>query len=317
MACVNSLAQTLTASLSKGNPCCSYQLTRCSKNVNLQAHNVLFPHSKLERRRLCTGFSQFSTEYRATPLRGVHKTELLVREVRCKAADESKGMQTSSGAGENNASAELDNKSKSADESLLSRGASVGILLFWAAFAGYAFLSSPNQVPFRDRYFVEKLVGLHADDGFQMNQVLICVFNIMGVIPLIYSQLLIPTGRSGKGSPPVWPFLTVSTAVGAFALLPYFALWAPGSPPLPDAEQGQSRVMRALNSKITAAIHVMSIDFMILTSFFPFWVSNDASVRRWAGGDALPLALSVIPVVGPAIYLLLRPPLPEADAKQE
>eukprot|EP00850_Spirogloea_muscicola_P018787 SM000176S03118 [mRNA] locus=s176:9925:10253:+ [translate_table: standard] len=56
-------------------------------------------------------------------------------------------------------------------------------------------LSRPHGVAFRDFYFVQKLVGLRADDGFAVNQVLICVFNIMGVWPLIYAQLLFPSGR--------------------------------------------------------------------------------------------------------------------------
>ena len=53
--------------------------------------------------------------------------------------------------------------------------------------------------------------------------------------------------------------------------------------------------------------HVMSLDFLTLTSLAPFWMANDAELRRWEQrGTLLPL-LSVLPVVGPALYLCLRP----------
>jgi hypothetical protein len=54
-------------------------------------------------------------------------------------------------------------------------------------------------------------------------------------------------------------------------------------------------------------VHVTSLDFMTLTALAPFWMYNDAEQRQWAQrGQLLPL-LSVLPVVGPALYLLLRP----------
>lgn len=201
---------------------------------------------------------------------------------------------------------------------------------------------------YRDQYFLQKLVGLHADDGFLMNPVLISVFNLMGVWPLIYTMLLIPSGRGSKGSPPVWPFAAVSFATGAFALLPYFALWrGEGPPPLPSARERDSWPVKILESKVTAVsavvgaavlltyaataggpawkeydqyfresqfVHVMSLDFLILASLAPFWLFNDMTVRKWRGkGDWWWPLLAVLPVLGPAIYLLLRPPLPEQE----
>jgi hypothetical protein len=46
-----------------------------------------------------------------------------------------------------------------------------------------------------DMYYVEKLLYLKGDDGFQMNQVLVSLWNVMGIMPTIYCMLLIPTGR--------------------------------------------------------------------------------------------------------------------------
>lgn len=47
----------------------------------------------------------------------------------------------------------------------------------------------------RDVYFLKKLSNLKGDDGFRMNQVLVALWYIMGLWPLVYSNLLLPTGR--------------------------------------------------------------------------------------------------------------------------
>lgn len=39
----------------------------------------------------------------------------------------------------------------------------------------------------------------------------------------------------------------------------------------------------------------------------PFWMLNDAEARGWEQRGTLLPVLSLIPVLGPAIYLLLRP----------
>lgn len=221
--------------------------------------------------------------------------------------------------------------------------ASVGIGCLWLSLAAYAFLLAPNQTPYQDRYFLEKLLFLHADDGFILNPVLVSLFNIMGIWPVIYAMLLIPTARSSKG-PPIWPFSVLSGFVGAFALLPYFALWrGDGAPPLPSKEEKDKLPIRILDSKITAAvlgfgtlfllansyfggeeawkefgqyfrgsrfIHVTSIDFLVLSGMAPFWLYNDMTVREWEGRDTWWVPLSALPLVGPIIYLLVRPKLP-------
>lgn len=61
-------------------------------------------------------------------------------------------------------------------------------------------------------------------------------------------------------------------------------------------------------------VHVTSLDFLALSSFIPFWVSLDAGARRWKGGSSVAAALGVVPLVGPALYLALRP---RAEWKKE
>ncbi|XP_072962343.1 uncharacterized protein [Typha angustifolia] len=217
------------------------------------------------------------------------------------------------------------------------------ILLFglWAGLMYYVFQLTPNQTPYRDMYFLQKLLNLKGDDGFRMNEVLVALWYIMGLWPLVYSMLLIPTGRSSRSKIPVWPFLVLSIIGGAYGLIPYFVLWKP-----PPSAVGEDEVtqwpLNFLESRITAGItfaagvglityailaggdvwkefyqyfreskfiHVTSIDFSLLSAFSPFWVYNDMTARRWLKKGSWLLPMAVIPFLGPALYLLLRPRL--------
>ncbi|KAF7083737.1 hypothetical protein CFC21_087496 [Triticum aestivum] len=215
------------------------------------------------------------------------------------------------------------------------------VLLFgiWAGLMYYVLQLAPNQTPYRDTYFLQKLLNLKVDDGFRMNNVLVSLWYIMGIWPLVYSMLLLPTGRSSKSKIPVWPFLVLSCIGGAYALIPYFVLWKPPPPAIDEDEIGQWP-LKFLESKLTAGvifavglgliifagkaggddwreffqyfreskfIHVTCIDFTLLSTFSPFWVYNDMTSRRWKNSWVLPLA--VVPLLGPSLYLLLRPSL--------
>ncbi|GMH12560.1 hypothetical protein Nepgr_014401 [Nepenthes gracilis] len=218
---------------------------------------------------------------------------------------------------------------------------SIMLFLFWAAVIYYVFNFSPNQTPSRDMYFLEKLLNLKGDDGFRMNEVLVSLWYIMGLWPVAYSMLLLPTGRSSKNNIPVWPFLVLSFFGGAYALLPYFIIWRPPPPPV---EEGELRrwPLNLLESKITAGVlcaaglgliiysgfhigdwkefyqyfresklvHVTCLDFSLLSAFAPFWVYNDMTSRKCYEKYSWLLPLSVIPFLGPATYLLLRPSPP-------
>ncbi|KAJ0988214.1 hypothetical protein J5N97_006570 [Dioscorea zingiberensis] len=218
---------------------------------------------------------------------------------------------------------------------------SVLLFGFWAGLMYYVFQLTPNQTPVRDEYFLQKLVYLKGDDGFRMNEVLVAEWYIMGVWPLIYSMLLIPTGRSSQSKIPIWPFLVLSLIGGCYALIPYFVLWKPPPPPVEEDELGKWP-LNFLESKITAAvtlvaglgcivyaglanedvwkefyqyfreskfIHIMSIDFLLFTTFSPFWVYNDMAARKWVRKGSWLLPFALVPFVGPALYLLLRPSL--------
>uniref|UniRef100_A0A803MGM5 Cardiolipin synthase N-terminal domain-containing protein n=1 Tax=Chenopodium quinoa TaxID=63459 RepID=A0A803MGM5_CHEQI len=207
----------------------------------------------------------------------------------------------------------------------------------------YVFNLSPNQTPSRDMYFLKKLSNLIGDDGFEMNRLLVSLWYIMGLWPIVYSMLLIPSGRSSKSNIPVWPFATLSFFGGVYALIPYFILWRPPPPPVKEDELS-SWPLNFLESKLTAGVrtdliyiglglivyaglaidewkefyqyfresklvHATSLDFTLLSAFAPFWVYNDMTARKCYDKTAWLLPLSIIPFLGPALYLLLRPPL--------
>ena len=64
--------------------------------------------------------------------------------------------------------------------------------------ADYGFVLSPNQTPYRDMYFLEKLLGLGAHDGVAVNTVFTRLCWLMGVWPAVYASLLLPSAKSGN-----------------------------------------------------------------------------------------------------------------------
>ncbi|CAM8992436.1 unnamed protein product [Rhodiola kirilowii] len=218
---------------------------------------------------------------------------------------------------------------------------SVLLLVLWGGLMFYVFNLAPNQTPSMDIYLLKKLLNLKGDDGYKMNEVLVALWYIMGLWPLLYSMLLLPTGRSSKAKVPVWPFLVLSCFGGAYVLLPYFVLWSPPPPPV-DEEEIRKWPLNLSESKLTAGItlaaglglfayagfagadswkeffqyvrgskfiHVTSLDFTLLSTFAPFWVYNDMTARKWYEKGSWLLPLSLIPFLGPALYVLLRPSL--------
>ena len=108
--------------------------------------------------------------------------------------------------------------------------------------AAYALILSPNQTPARDQYFIEKLVGLQRDD-YQISTLFYCLFNAMGVYPLIFLSLLQPSAKSSnKVNPLMMPYTAIAcksggcgkvlfTDTGTFVAIhdPLFRSWLPSA----------------------------------------------------------------------------------------
>jgi len=232
------------------------------------------------------------------------------------------------------------------DEGLIG---SIGTWVLWAALIGYTLFLAPNQTPLRDSYFLEKLSGLGSDDGVSLNTILASLFLLERMFPLIYGALISPAAKNGN-SLPAWPFLLSAVPFGSFALLPYFAMWEPSAeqievPPSPATmdpglQLTESPLFAAalvaasgfLLAQISTAggqqwyefgrlflesrlVHTAAVDVFTLTFALPFWIYTDADARGFKQQQLLPL-LIVLPALGPALYLLLRPKVsaPARDA---
>lgn len=72
---------------------------------------------------------------------------------------------------------------------------------------------APDQTPLRDQYFIEKLIGMGVDDGVPINPVFYSLFNLMGVYPLIYISLMIPSARGSQVRPPATQLYIMTSAL--------------------------------------------------------------------------------------------------------
>jgi len=211
----------------------------------------------------------------------------------------------------------------------------IGFWLLWTSVIVYAFLLAPPDQP--DTFELIKNLITGKWDG--INPLIIALFNIMGIWPMIYSGLMFIDGRQQKI--PAWPFAASSFGVGAFALLPYLALR--------EANQtftgSKDIFLKILDSRwlgVTLTlgtlvllsfgflkgdwgdfiqqwqtdrfIHVMSLDFCLLCLLFPSLLGDDMA-RRGLKNPLLFWAVALLPLIGPLLYLCLRPPL--ADSGQE
>ncbi len=152
---------------------------------------------------------------------------------------------------------------------------------------------------------------------------------------VIHSCLLL--GRNQKV--PAWPFATLSFGVGAFALLPYLGLREAN----PKFDGKKSLFLKILDSRFTGIaitigaivlvfygllngdwgdfimqwqtsrfIHVMSLDFCLLSVLFPALLGDDM-VRRDLQNTLLFWVAALIPLFGPLVYLCLRKSQEEFD----
>ncbi|MBP5977247.1 DUF2834 domain-containing protein [Brasilonema sp. CT11] len=202
----------------------------------------------------------------------------------------------------------------------------------WLGFVVYAFFFAPPDQP--DTFDLIKDLSTGQWQG--INPLIIALFNIMGIWPMIYSCLVFIDGRAQKI--PAWPFASVSFGVGAFALLPYLALREPNQ----EFPGSKNAFLKILDSRLTGIalaiatviliaygigqgdwgnfvqqwqtsrfIHVMSLDFCLLSLLFPALLGDDMA-RRDIKNPQLFWLIGLIPLFGPLIYLCIRPPLQEA-----
>ncbi|MCT7986288.1 DUF2834 domain-containing protein [Laspinema sp. A4] len=206
----------------------------------------------------------------------------------------------------------------------------LGLGLIWIGLIIYAFGFAPPDDTTATFNLIKNLVTGKWEG---INPLIIALFNIMGVWPLIYSAVLFLDGKGQKV--PAWPFITFSFGVGAFALLPYLALRQPN----PTFSGEKNWFLKAVDSRIFGAIaalsalillgygitqgnwtdyfyqwqtsrfiHVMTLDFCLLCLLFPTILGDDMA-RRGLHSPVIFWLVALIPLLGPAFYLALRPPV--------
>ena len=198
----------------------------------------------------------------------------------------------------------------------------------WIGFVAYAFLLAPP-----DRPDTLQLIQALSTGNLQgINPTVVALFNIMGILPLLYACVLYLDGRGQKL--PAWLFSAASFGVGVFALLPYMALRQPNPSfvgeknwwlKLTDSRwlggaiaigaialltygitQGdwQDFVQQWQTSRF---IHVMSLDFCLLSLLFPVLLPDDMA-RRGLKDQRILWAIALVPLLGALAYVTLRPP---------
>ncbi|MFE4106609.1 DUF2834 domain-containing protein [Almyronema epifaneia] len=213
----------------------------------------------------------------------------------------------------------------------------ISFMLLWVGFSFYAFLLAPANQP--DTF--ELIQRLSTGDWAGINPLVVALFNLMGVWPLVYACVVLIDGQGQKL--PAWPFVVGSFGVGAFLLLPYLAL----RQPQPTFTGEKSVLLKLVDARwlgvglaiaafgllvygwsrgdwsdfvqqwqTSRFIHVMSLDYCLLWLLFPALLGDDMT-RRGIGDRRWIWLLMLIPVLGAAIYLVIRPPLPSKTAQPE
>ncbi len=201
--------------------------------------------------------------------------------------------------------------------------------LLWLGFISYAFFFAP---PDNFPESLELIKNLSTGNWQGINPLIISLFNIMGIWPFVYSSVVFFDGRNQKI--PAWPFASAAFGLGAFALLPYLALREPNQIFIGEKNSFlkilDSRILGILLTIATAVlviyslqgdwadfvqqwqtsrfIHVMSLDFLMLSLLFPTLLGDDMTRRGWQNNQLFWL-FAIIPLFGPLIYLSIRPSL--------
>ena len=217
----------------------------------------------------------------------------------------------------------------------------IGFALIWLGFSVYAFTLAPPTQPDT----LDLIINLSTGKWEGINPLIVTLFNLMGVWPMIYACLILIDGVGQKIA--AWPFVTASFGVGAFAILPYMALRNRNTSFTPP----QSKLLSLLESpwtgrllflsalallsyglfngdlvanwrdfvyqwKTSQFIHVMSLDFCMLSVIFAPLLADDMAKRNFQN-PAIFWTAVLVPLLGILGYLSVRPAMENRAATVE
>jgi len=218
----------------------------------------------------------------------------------------------------------------------------IGLGLLWLGLLIYSFGFAPSD----QDGTLELIVALSTFKWEGINPLVAALFSMMELWPMVYGAMLLVDGRDASPgdaaqsqSVPAWPFVLLSFGLGAFALLPYLVLRrdkprfvGPQSDLIRLTESGGLAWLLLLSGagllafgglaghwadfveqwQTSRFIHVMSLDFCVLSLLFVVLLPDDIARRQMERGWIWGL-ISFVPFLGPAFYLCWRSPLVDAN----
>ena len=217
----------------------------------------------------------------------------------------------------------------------------LGLVALWLSLGSVAALVAPKGTTDFDMNLVTTLIGSPFSGA--VNPIFESLFNSLGVVPAVYAALLLPGAKDQPRIPTVPP-LAASFALGFFALGPYLITREPRTDPVSKSSLGWA-TRTIFESKIFAGFNALFATFLIgygavnfsadaLEGFVTMWrdqsalacvsscdlavlsiamygaVSEDMK-RRGCYDAGKAAAFCLVPVLGPCVYLVTRPSLPE------
>jgi len=219
----------------------------------------------------------------------------------------------------------------------------------WIGLVTYAFLLAPGSMGSpADNELIKTLVSQPVPRPTQINEIWFAIWNCFTIVPAVLAALTAPSGRNQRL--PAAPFLWGSGAFGFFSLGPYFATrssrtdvtlrkdelgWAsrvifenrvfgivltalalsiPFSSDLlvPGFDWGAKLSEFGVLFSESRFVAVASADIAIMSLLSSVLVAEDCQ-RRGLEDKSLPIAAGTLlfPVIGPTLYLAVRPGLEE------
>lgn len=209
----------------------------------------------------------------------------------------------------------------------------------WAGLLIYAFTLAPPDDPELTRRLLQ---GTLRGSFAGLDPAVVAIWNLLGVIPLLYLSLLVPDGRRQRV--PGWSFGLLMMAAGAFALIPWLLLRTETDSGARPSRIGMRIVRSALfRWALPAAatglvlygflwgswrelvtlfwrarlVHVMTLDLLLCMALLPYLIGKLRRPQDLRGEPAWAPALLLVPLLGPALWnaLYYRPaPLAEPEA---
>ena len=199
-----------------------------------------------------------------------------------------------------------------------------GYLVILAILIIYAILYAPGNNT-ENVLLIQRMYS----DFRSVNPLIFSTFNLLGVWTMVYAVLVLEEAESQSFS--VWPFILLSFFMGGFSYLVYFSI---RTPVFEKSEKTklQKRIEKRQNMVIlflvglflviygivygdwvafvesfwtSGLVHIMSIDFLLISVLFPSFMKDDMIRRDDYSLSELSI-LSVFSVIGALFYLNKR-----------